>query len=130
MTSETILPGDREVVLPLLEEELSVAVRPVTTGRVRVHVTTTTREERVDENLETTKVEVERVPIGRVVETHPAIREEGDVTVIPVVEEVLVTERRLVLKEEVRVRRVRSEEHHVESVVLRVQHATIERAEG
>ena len=130
MTSETIQAGDREVVLPLLEEEISVAVRPVTTGRVRVHVTTATQQRQVDENLETTKVDVERVAIGRVVDSHPPIREEGDVTIIPVVEEVLVVERRLVLKEEVRVRRVRTEEHHIETVVLRVQHATIERADG
>ena len=130
MTSETIPTGGQEVVIPLLEEEVSVAVRPVTTGRVRVHVTTTTREEHIDEGLETTKVEVERVPIGRVVESHPPIREEADVTIIPVVEKVLVLERRLVLKEEVRVRRVRTEERHAEAVVLRVQNATIERAAG
>ena len=40
----------------------------------------------------------------------PTIREEGDTIVIPIVEEMLVIERRLLLKEEVRVRRVRSME--------------------
>jgi stress response protein YsnF len=49
--------------------------------------------------------------------------------VISVVEEVLVVERRLVLKEEIRLRRVRTIERHRETVTLREQQAVIERAE-
>ncbi|HKD44205.1 MAG TPA: DUF2382 domain-containing protein [Candidatus Angelobacter sp.] len=40
-------------------------------------------------------MEIERRPIGRAVEQEPAIREEGDVLMIPVMEEALVVERRL-----------------------------------
>jgi stress response protein YsnF len=43
--------------------------------------------------------------MGRIVETAPEIRTEGDVTILPVVEEVLVVEKRLVLKEELHIRR-------------------------
>jgi stress response protein YsnF len=57
----------------------------------------------------------------------PAIRNEGDTVVIPIVEEVLVIERRLLLKEEVRVRRVRSTERHQESVTLRHHEAVVTR---
>jgi stress response protein YsnF len=57
----------------------------------------------------------------------PAIREEGETIVVPVVEEVLVVERRLVLKEEVRIRRVRSTERHQERVTLRRQEAAVNR---
>jgi stress response protein YsnF len=57
----------------------------------------------------------------------PAIREEGDTIVIPIVEEVLVVERRLFLKEEVRVRRVSSTERHQESVTLRHHEAVVTR---
>jgi len=49
----------------------------------------------------------------------PPISQEGDTTIIPVVEEIVVVERRLVLKEEVRIRRVRTKEQHQETVVLR-----------
>jgi stress response protein YsnF len=45
-------------------------------------------------------------------------------------EEVVVIERRLILKEEVRVTRVRSTEHHRERVVLRKQDAVITRTEA
>jgi uncharacterized protein (TIGR02271 family) len=47
--------------------------------------------------------------------------------VIPIVEEVLVIERRLLLKEVVRVRRVRSTERHQESVTLRHHEAVVTR---
>jgi len=61
-----------------------------------------------------------------VVETAPEIRTEGDVTIVPVLEEVLVVEKRLVLKEELHIRR-RIETETVEvPVILRKQRAIIE----
>jgi stress response protein YsnF len=47
--------------------------------------------------------------------------------VVPVLEEVLVVERRLVLREEVRLRLVAAEETVEEAVTLRRQHAEVER---
>jgi stress response protein YsnF len=67
------------------------------------------------------------VPIGREIEAMPTSRQEGDTTIVPVVEEVIVTRRKLVLKEEVHLRLVRSTEQHRESVILRRQEAVIER---
>jgi stress response protein YsnF len=49
--------------------------------------------------------------------------------VIPVVEEVLVVERRLVLKEEIHLRRVRTTTRHRETVTLRDEQVVIERPE-
>ena len=71
--------------------------------------------------------EVERIPINAFVDAAPPLREEGDVTILSVVEEVVVTERRLLLREEVRMRRVVTAETHAETVVLRTEEATIER---
>lgn len=51
-------------------------------------------------------------------------------TIMPVVEEVVVVERRLILKEEIRIRRVRTMEHHRETVALRTQDAVITRVEA
>src|SRR5271154_3020646 len=101
-----------ETVIPLLEEELSVAKRVVETARVRVSRITHDHEQIVEEMLQHEKVEVERVPVGRPVDAMPSIRQEGDVTIIPVVEEVLKVERRLVLKEEVHIRRIKTTERH------------------
>ena len=116
-------PG--ETVLPLLAEEVAVSKQVVETGRVQVARVTHEREQLVDELLAHRTAEIERVPIGRHVDTMPAVREEGDTVVIPIVEELLVIERRLFLKEEVRVRRVISTKRHHESVVLRHHEAVI-----
>ena len=116
-----------ETVLPLLAEELAVSKQIVETGRVQVSRVTHEREQLIDELLAHETVEIDRTPIGRQVEAMPAVKEEGDTIVIPIVEEVLVIERRLFLKEEVRVRRVRSTERHQESVTLRHHEAVVTR---
>ena len=116
-----------EAVIPLLAEEVAVSKQVVETGRVQVARVTHEREQLIDELLAHETVEINRTPIGRQVDTMPAIRDEGDTLVIPIVEEVLVIERRLLLKEEVRVRRVRSTERHLERVTLRHHEAVVTR---
>jgi stress response protein YsnF len=74
-------------------------------------------------------VEVERVPVDRPVDAMPSIRQEGEVTIIPVVEEVLKVERCLVLKEEVHIRRVKTTERHQEQVTLRKQEVLVSRTQ-
>ena len=96
---------------------------------VRVQVHTISHDHLVDEALARETIEIERVAIGRPVDAAPPVREEGDVTIISIVEEVLVVERRLILKEELRLRRVRTTERHRETVTLHEQQAVIERAE-
>ena len=118
----------KEVVLPLLSEEVEVSKQRVETGRVQVARVTHEREQLIDELLARETVDIERTTIGRPVDVMPAVREEGDTIVVPIVEEVLVVERRLVLKEEVRIRRVRSTERYQESVTLRHQEAVVTRA--
>lgn len=113
--------------LELEAEELVVTRRPVTGATVRVSTVTRSVEHQVDEALAHEQVDVERVTIGRIVESVPEVREEDGVTVIPVVEEVIVIERRLILKEEVRITRRRVEARHVEAVVLRRQEAIVTR---
>ena len=122
-------PDPSTLTLPLYAETL-VVTRRKTHGTVRVSTVTHEHEQLVDEALTHERVEVEHVPIGRTVEAVPPIREEGDTTIFPVVEEVVVVERRLVLKEEIRVRRLRSTERHQEAVRLRTQDAVITRTEA
>jgi len=131
MGSRTDAEGNRdepsETTLPLLAEEVAVSKQVVETGRVQVARITHEREQLIDELLAHQTAEIERVRVGQRVDTMPAVREEGDTVVIPIVEEVLVLERRLFLKEEVRVRRVRSTERHQESVTLRHHEAVVTR---
>ncbi len=115
------------VVIPLLAEEIAVAKRRIVTGRVEIATICREREELVDELLTREQVEIERTPVGTAVEHAPEIRQEGDTLIIPVVEEVLIVERRLFLKEEVRVRRVRGTERHQERVNVRRQDVVVTR---
>jgi uncharacterized protein (TIGR02271 family) len=118
---------EKRVIVPLHAEELVVAKRRIVTGRARISTITCQQEKLVDELLARERVEIERTPIGKPLEEVPAVREEGDTLVIPVVEEVLMVQRCLVLKEEIRVRRVHETKRHQERVKLRKQEATITR---
>ena len=117
-------PEDQQTIL-LHEETLSVARRTVETSTVHVATVTRHLDRVVDEDLARERVDVERVPIGRYVESAPPVREEGDLTILSVVEEVF--ERRLLLREEVHIRRIRTTERHRETVTLRKQEAVITR---
>lgn len=120
-----------EAVLPLVQEDLVVGKRRVETGRVRISVNTDIEERVVRETLRSERTELERVPIGRELadgEPTPAMRQEADGTVVvPVLEEVLVVERRLVLKEEIRMRLVAVDETVEQPMAVRRQRATVER---
>ena len=125
------LNGDAEhLTLALHAEEISVSKRRVAGETVRVSTVTSERPRLVDEELTHERVEVERVPIGRPIDAAPPVRQEGDTTILSVVEEIVVVERRLILKEEVRIRRVRVTERHRETVMVREQEAVITRAEA
>lgn len=113
--------------LKLYAEDVKVGRETVDVARVKVAKHTHTREEVIDEALRRESVEVVTVPIGRRIEAMPPVREEGDTTIVPIVEEVLVVERHLMLKEEVHIRRISSTERHRETVTLRYQEAEIER---
>lgn len=120
--------GDpREIVVPLFTEEIAVSKRVETKGRVRVQRVTRQHQQLVDELLAREHVEIERIPVGKQVDSVPGVREEGDTIVIPIVEEILTMERRLVLKEEVRIRKIRETERYQESVTLRKQEAVVTR---
>ena|SRR2546421_1900649 len=91
------------LVLPVIEEALEVHTSPVETGRVRIRKMVHAREEIVDSPLLRDEVVIERVSINRVIEAPISARSEEDTVVIPLLEEVLVVEKRLLLKEEVRI---------------------------
>jgi len=117
------------VVIPVIEETLEVRKRAVDVGGVRVRKNVQEREQTVDETLLREEVQVERVPMNRVLDGPVEPRQEGDTLVIPVVEEVLVIEKRLVLKEEIRVTKTRRTESDSQRYVLQKETVVIESLE-
>lgn len=117
----------RPQTIPVVEEELKIGKREVETGRVRIRTVTREHEQAIDQALASVAVDVERVAIDREVHETPEVYDDGETLVIPVVEERLVVEKRLFLREEIHIRRRRTESRHQENVTLRSQDVIVER---
>ena len=115
--------------IPIVEERLHTEKRRIETGKVRVRTVVEEEEQTVREQLARTHVEVERVPMDVEVSEVPPVREENGVTIVPVVREVLVVTKKLILTEEVRLKRTTAFQDHAQPVTLRMQRAVVERDE-
>lgn len=113
--------------IPVIEEVLDVQRHRVETGKVRLTKVVHEREEEVSTPRIREDVTIERVPLNRLVDAPVAARQEGDTLIIPVMEEVLVTEKRLMVKEELRITTRRIEEQASQKVMLRREEIVIER---
>jgi len=122
--------GQDRLTIPVVAEQLAVGTRTVDTGRgVRIHKTVVTQPVTIDERLGRDEVAIEHVAVDRIVapDEAPTTRYEGDTMIVPILEEVLVVERRVRIKEELHITRIRREERHQEEVVLKAEQLSIER---
>lgn len=120
--------GGGQLVVPVVEEQLRVGKRVVETGRVRVTKTVSEHEEVVDQPLMREEYDVERVTVDEFVDGPVGPRYEGETLVVPVLEEVLVVEKRLVVREELRLTRRRTEERNPQRIKLLSEEVAVERA--
>ena len=125
--SEPRVHQDDSIVVPVLVEELEVQKRAVETGKVRITKVVHERETLVDEPLVRDNVAISRLPMQRVVEGPIPVREEHGTTIISVVEEVLVVEKRWMLREEIHIRKRRTETHQPQQITLRSEEVQVER---
>ena len=113
--------------IPLVEERVRISTRQVEKGRVQVRLATEEVEELVRATLRGRRATVERIAMDQEVSAPPPVRDEGDLIVVPVVEEVLVVERRLRLREEIHLRLESTEDEVAVPVKRRVQRAEVHR---
>ncbi len=113
--------------IPLHEEVLDVGKRVREGDTVRVETKVREEERTVAQDLASTDVEIERVPVGRVVDAPPGTRREGDVLILPVLEEELVVTKRLVLKEEIRITPRTRHRTEQATATVRVEDAVVTR---
>jgi len=125
----TRVAAEEELVVPVIAEDLNIDKRQVQAGGVRVHKLVHEHDEIVSMPLTRDHVEVKRVVIGRDVDAPLQVRREGDTLIVPIVEEVLVVEKRLRLKEELHVTRTTVTEQHEQTVTLQREEAVIERVD-
>lgn len=117
------------LVLPVIEERATIRREVVETGRVRLtrHVHETDEQVRVP--VQHDEVDVERVPLNQTLPvgaSAPATRYEGDILIIPVLREIAVVEKRLLLVEELRVTRRQVTTQHTEALHLQREDLRVE----
>jgi uncharacterized protein (TIGR02271 family) len=117
-----------QIRVPVYEERLSATVHPVDLGEVRIHKTVEGHPDIVTESVERDELEIERVPLDRLIDEPAQPRQEGEWLIVPVMEEVLVVTKQLVLTEEVRIRTKRVTEEQEVYEILRRERVTIEDA--
>lgn len=125
VTGASAAMQDADPTIAIVEEHLVVGKRSVPRRRLRIETRTEEVEERIGIDLASDEVTVERVPVGREIEVPPAIRTEGQTTIIPILEEEVVITRRLILKEELHVTRRSTARQETRTVSLRRQRAII-----
>ena len=115
--------------LPTIEETLEVDKVEVDRGGYRFVKRVSTREEAVEEVLREERVHIEHRDINTAIAEGaiPETRYEGDTLIIPVIEEILITVKRLILVKEVRVTRVLGTKTDARTVTLRKEDIEIVR---
>jgi uncharacterized protein (TIGR02271 family) len=112
--------------IPVIEEKVKVTKKVVETGTV--HISKRVNEEDVDVEVPYVyeDVDIERIPVNKYVDTPPpAIRQEGDTTIIPVLKEVVV--KRLVLVEELHVTKRKVKKQASQHMTLRSEEVSVKR---
>ena len=117
---------EREII-PVVEEQAVVSKHKKLTEGVRVRTVVNEAQEVIDEPLATEDVEVERTPLDRWVDAPVPVRHDGDTTIVTLVEEVVVVEKRLRATEEIRITKRRSVRHEPQLVTLRREEVVVER---
>jgi len=121
---------DGSIVMPVVAETLDVRKRKVETGGVRIKKIVHEREEIVDEPLIREEVQIKRVAVNRVVDGPVPVKHIGNTMIISLLEEVLVVEKRLMLKEELHITKGEIETYKPQRVTLRSEEAIVERVGG
>jgi uncharacterized protein (TIGR02271 family) len=120
--------NDELITIPVIEEQLRVDKQVVETGRVQVIKTVTEEEVTVDLPVMHEETEVKRIEVNQYVEqAPPSVRYEGDTMIIPVLREVVVVEKRLMLVEEVHITKRKVEAHVPQKITLRKEAIQVNR---
>ncbi len=120
---------ESDVRIPVLQEELQLGKRTTETGKgVRLKKSVSEEIWRIDDDLKQQTLDIQHIAVDAwVVGDPPVNRYEGATLVVPVLEEVLVVEKRLRLKEEIRITAKSAQQPVSEHVVLRKEQVSVER---
>jgi stress response protein YsnF len=116
-----------EIRVPIVEEEAHLIKHEIALEHVNVRTSSEEEDVIVRNVISRERLDITHVPKDEEVAQAPSIRVEGDITIVPVVEERLVVEKRLFLVEEVHLRRIEQPEEIAVPATLRRTRVEIER---
>lgn len=113
--------------MPLAEEKIAVSKEKIVDRRIQISRKTVSDEEIIEAELTREEAIIHRVTKNEIIQPDniPTARQEGDIYIIPVIREEVEIIRRQVLVEEIHVKKILTNEHFQESVVLRRQELDI-----
>ncbi|RYY90525.1 MAG: DUF2382 domain-containing protein [Chitinophagaceae bacterium] len=121
---------DGEIVIPVIQEFITVEKEVVETGHVSVRKTVREEEASLNIPLVSEQYDVTRVPKKDVYLKPPVPRQEGDTIIVPVVKEILVIEKRYEVTEEVHLKKRVSSTPHVQQITLLKEHVDVIRTDA
>lgn len=122
----TFLSSGEAKVIPIVREEITVEKRRKETGLTRIRKIVHETSQRIDEPVTKETVEVKRVPVNRVVDKALPVRDENGTLIVPVYEEIAIVEKRLLLKEELHIRKRTEQSNQTEDILVRSEEAVVE----
>lgn len=113
--------------MPLAEEKIAVSKEKIVDRHIQISRKTVSDEEIIEAELTREEAIIHRVTKNEIIQPDniPTARQEGDTYIIPVIREEVEIIRRQVLVEEIHVKKILTNEHFQESVVLRRQELDI-----
>lgn len=119
-----------KITIPILEEQIKVSKKVIETARVSISKTINESIESFEIPLKEEEIVVKRVPKNELIDNMPAAsRYEGDVMIIPVLKEVAVIEKRIMLVEEIHVSKKQIEKIETQEVTIRKEEVNVTRTE-
>jgi uncharacterized protein (TIGR02271 family) len=115
-----------QIIIPVIEEQLIIEKEVIESGKIRIIKQVNNEEVISDVTLVKDDIEIERVSKNEFISAIPDIHYEGETMVIPVVKEVAVVEKRLMLVEQIRVTKRKTESVEQLHNVVRKENVTIE----
>ena len=117
----------RDLSFNVMEEQAHINKEVVENAKVRIVKKVHEEEATVDVSTRNEAVKVERFPMDKYVDAAPAIRYEGNTMIVPVVQEVVVVQKRLLLVEEVYITKGVAIEKEEKTMPLRRDEIIVER---
>ena len=113
-------------VLNVFEEQAHVDKKVIEKGTVRIVKKVNTEDEKINVPLKSEEVHVERIPVNQYVDAPPPVRYEGNTTIISVVKEVAVVEKKILLVEEIHINKKINTIEEESTIALRKEDVIVE----